>query len=46
MKAENILFSSDFTIKIADFGFTTLTEGKNKNGILFTKLGTEGYMAP
>ena len=33
-------------MKLTDFGFATPLQGKNKDGILRTKLGTEGYMAP
>ena len=46
IKPENILLASNYQLKLADFGFATLLEGKNKNYILETKLGTEGYMAP
>lgn len=33
-------------MKLADFGFSCLIKGKDNSGILHTKLGTEGYMAP
>lgn len=46
IKPENILLTSDFILKLADFGFTGALEGKDKSGIMHTKLGTEGYMAP
>jgi serine/threonine protein kinase len=46
IKPENILLTTNFSLKIADFGFATLLEGKDKTGILHTRLGTEGYMAP
>jgi len=46
IKPENILLSQLFILKIADFGFSCLLEGKDKTGVLKTKLGTEGYMAP
>ena len=46
IKPENILLTSDFVLKLADFGFSSTLEGKDKTGILHTKLGTEGYMAP
>jgi len=40
------LFDSDFNLKIADFGFATLINGKDGSGYLHTCLGTESYMAP
>lgn len=46
IKPENLLLTNDFVLKIADFGFATLLEGKDKTGVLHTKLGTDGYMAP
>ena len=46
IKPENILIASNFVLKLADFGFSCLLKGKDGTGILKTKLGTEGYMAP
>ena len=46
IKPENILLTSDFILKLADFGFSCLLKGKDSTGILHTKLGTPGYMAP
>jgi serine/threonine protein kinase len=46
IKPENILLSKAFLLKIADFGFSAALRGKDGSGILKTKLGTEGYMAP
>lgn len=46
IKPENILLTKDFVLKLADFGFSCLLKGKDNSGILHTKLGTEGYMAP
>lgn len=46
IKPENLLLTNEFVLKIADFGFATLLQGKDKSGILHTKLGTDGYMAP
>jgi serine/threonine protein kinase len=40
------LLSLDFKLKLADFGFACLWKGKDGSGVLHTKLGTEGYMAP
>lgn len=46
IKPENILLSEKFVLKLADFGFSTELKGKDGSGVLHTKLGTEGYMAP
>lgn len=46
IKPENLLMSSDFLLKISDFGFSCSLKGRDYSGILHTKLGTEGYMAP
>ena len=46
IKPENILLSREFVLKLADFGFSCLLKGKDNSGVLHTKLGTEGYMAP
>lgn len=46
IKPENILLSQLYILKIADFGFSCQLKGKDNSGILHTKLGTEGYMAP
>lgn len=46
LKPENLLFDHQFNLKVADFGFATLMEGKDGNGLLKTCLGTESYMAP
>jgi len=46
LKPENLLFDSDFNMKVADFGFATLLSGKDGSGQLHTVLGTESYMAP
>ena len=46
IKPENILLSHLFILKLADFGFSALLKGKDGTGVLKTKLGTEGYMAP
>jgi len=40
------LLSQLFILKIADFGFSCQLKGKDNTGVLHTKLGTEGYMAP
>ena len=46
IKPENILLSHQFVLKLADFGFSCVLKGKDGTGVLHTKLGTEGYMAP
>lgn len=46
IKPENILLNQLFVLKLADFGFSTMVKGKDGTGVLKTKLGTEGYMAP
>lgn len=46
MKPENVLYDSNFNLKLADFGFSTLLAGKDGSGLLHTILGTESYMAP
>lgn len=46
MKTENIMLGENWQMKIADFGFSTKAEGKKKNGLLYTALGTASYAAP
>lgn len=46
MKPENLLFGSEYNVKIADFGFAAVLSGKDGSGMLHTHLGTEAYMAP
>jgi serine/threonine protein kinase len=45
LKPENLLLTSDFDLKIADFGFASMIE-KNQDGMLTTFLGTPAYMSP
>lgn len=40
------MLDSNFTLKIADFGFAAPIEGRDGSGVLHTKLGTLNYMAP
>jgi serine/threonine protein kinase len=46
LKTENIMVSEDFTVKIADFGFAAVKEGRDGQGLLYTWLGTPNYAAP
>lgn len=46
IKAENILLDGDYNLKLADFGFATLMQGKDGTGKLHSMKGTLGYMAP
>ena len=46
IKIDNILLDENFNPKICDFGFATLTQGKDGSGILRTPLGTIDYCAP
>ena len=46
LKPENILLAKDYIIKVTDFGFACSLKGKDQKGILHTKVGTQGYMAP
>lgn len=40
---ENLLLDSNYKLKIGDFGFARDLTGPNKDGKLFSRLGTEGY---
>lgn len=47
LKPENVFIdSTDFTLKLADFGFAGPVEGRDGSHTLRTKLGTLNYMAP
>ena len=46
LKTENIMITKDFTLKIADFGYSTLKIGKDNNNLLDSFLGTLSYAAP
>lgn len=40
LKPENILFDKNYSLKVSDFGLSTLSAGHDGDGILYTKLGT------
>jgi serine/threonine protein kinase len=44
LKPENLLLDDQFTLKIADFGFSNVVCSAHK--LMFTECGTPGYMAP
>lgn len=44
LKPENLLLDDQFTLKIADFGFSNIVCSAHK--LMFTECGTPGYMAP
>jgi len=46
LKPENLMLGSDFTLKIADFGFAGPVDGRDGSGMCNTNLGTLNYMAP
>lgn len=46
LKTENIMMDKNWTLKIADFGYATLLQGKKGDGLLTTPLGTLSYCCP
>ena len=46
LKPENILLSSDFVLKLTDFGFSAPLAGRDGSGMLNTQVGTLSFMAP
>lgn len=46
LKPENIYFTSNYTLKLADFGYAAPLKGRNGHGMLGTYKGTRPYMAP
>ena len=46
IKPENCLIAEDYTLKIADFGFSVALKGRDGTGMLKTPRGTECYKSP
>ena len=46
IKLENVFVDGNFDIQMGDFGFAKILEGADRSGVLNTRLGTPGYMAP
>ena len=46
LKPQNLLLDNKFNLKIADFGFSALAQGRNCTGLLDEQLGSPAYIAP
>lgn len=46
LKPENVMVDSNFSLKLADFGFAAPIQGRTGTGFLGTACGTYSYMAP
>ena len=46
IKLENLMITKDFEIKLIDFGYALVLEGRDKGGYMKSRLGTPMYMAP
>ena len=46
LKPENILLTSEYDVKIVDFGFACKLEARDGSGFNTSVVGTPGYMAP
>lgn len=40
------MIDRDFNVKIIDFGNALYLEGRNKDGLMYTKCGAKAYMTP
>jgi 5'-AMP-activated protein kinase catalytic alpha subunit len=46
LKPENLLLDENDNLKVSDFGLSTLSESKCRDGLLHTTCGTPAYVAP
>lgn len=46
LKPENLLLNSDYNLKIADFGLSTLKKSRTGESIHYSAVGTRQYQAP
>ena len=46
LKPQNLLLGHKFNLKIADFGFSALAQGRDCTGLLDERLGSTAYVAP
>ena len=46
LKPENLLLTSDFQLKVADFGYCAIKTAAESDQLLTTMCGTKAYMAP
>merc|ERR1719436_1964095 len=44
LKPENVLLDNDYVVKLVDFGFARFFD--DDKGLMTTRLGTPGYVAP
>lgn len=40
LKPQNILFDKFYNLKVSDFGLSTMAQGRDGDGILYSHLGT------
>jgi serine/threonine protein kinase len=46
LKPENLLLDDNFTLKVADFGYSAIQNSHDGERLLHTECGTRSYMAP